>query len=736
MRGRGQLYRRWGGRCWWAAAALVVAALAPVAHCLWWGEVASEATVGLCQAAHPLGHFTALLVGGLGLLVVGLVLRIVAQQEDVAAQKDKKKRDRTIMEASRRQQMHTPHRNRKELAAGEAPVAIELDEELELSEEDSQESLELTPASEGDSMMVYLEDVHAAQKEREARTSQRGQSVDDQWYVPPGVEDAPVLFVDGAAEPAAIIDGSKRINNPNLAHHDLNDALEHAFRVVLDQGTPVVVRVMPGIYQKAVEIPDRVTLINHRMPSKMSVDERLKWLESQEDIDHPERVTLLCPAEASVAVRMRPGQQQGIFGIHLSGRPGIAQTGLVSHHNSALVVAHCGFENFSDSGAIVEESGEDLPGMGVNFLGCLWKGNSSSTGGGALRVQESAVRVEASVFDSNRAPCGGAIAVLGAGKPMVVERCLLRRNRALLEKAPTDVEAVKLERWHKIDGLGGAILVRRGLAKINHSNFEGNDAAVAGGAVAAAGARVVIKTPELGSGGCRGNRADIGGALFAVGWSSDAGLIRAVNLELRQNLGKSIGGACAALGNAAVQMEGCLVETNRAAGEERGFGGGLAVMRGASAKVLDTEIRENRALGGGGGVAAINGSVMISGETLVTKNRADGACGGGGVLVVTEEDRDLESWVGREGFSIPLKCRIEEVEIRANRAAGPGGGLRIGNRAKEATFPLAVVVSQPRLIRRNSSDVKDPLAENLWVYWAGSLRCNDERKKPVKMALK
>ncbi len=710
---------------------LLGASVAPLVYCMGWEEAT---TFGQCMDAHRLPFPTAIFSVGLLSLLAGVVTQIYVRQEQEKQEREQERLDRAVQMAKKRAAVRTPlmdkaaMRGRRE----ELPEAIEVDESLEFAKSDEQGAMD---EEQGDSVMAFLQETKKLEAIRRQRSMEEDSAPESgDFYVPPGMEKSPVLYLATNMEPTPVTDSNQRVNNPALPYEDVNEALRHAFQLVLERGRPVVVRAEPGVYQAAVEIPDRVCLINHRLPASMTVRQRLRWLRSQEEIDHPERVTILAPVDSAFGVRLQPGKKQGIFGCWIVGRPGVEQTGLCIRDSVASAVVNCAFESFANGGAEVRSSGEELEGRAVQFAGCLWHRNRRPAHGGALRIEKSVVRVEGSIFDSNRAPRGGAIAVVESDKPFVMNRCVLYRNRALAGENGTSPLKMEQGRWQECEGLGGALWVRKGLARVVNTNFDGNDATFGGGALASVGSRVVVKSSD-GSGICGGNRADVGGAIFCVGWSGTPAMVRVIGGQVTKNLAKSIGGGLAAMGTGVLHLEDVKVETNRAAGERRGFGGGVAVFRGGTAQICGGEVSSNRVLnGGGGGVAAVNGALRMAERCFVTDNQADH--GGGGVLAITAVDRALEILMGEKGYTLPLKIKIEDIRITSNRAGGDGGGLRAGNLQPRATFPLTLTVEYPHRIRGNEAKVDRRNAQNLWIEWGGKLQVNDDAPKRVELALK
>ncbi len=738
-------YRSWSLHLWAVAVLLVAAALGPLIYCLGFGELASaqEAGWGVCLESHPLQFPATIFVAGLVAILAGVILRIQAQQAQEQAERVRKRRERAVQQAGR-EASRTPRLDKHTLKGIKrvVPDEIDVEDDLDLEQDSDPELEEIVEKEDPDSVMAFLQEEQQAQALRRdvdsdsEHRAKKGLASSGKYYVPPGLEGAPVLYLEPDVAPGEVDELEKYIDNPNRPFGDVNQALRQAFRIVLKQSTPVVVRAKPGVYQAAVEIPDRVTVINHRMPASASVDQRVEWLRGQDDIDHPERVTFLAPSDSEFGVRVMPGRKQGLFGCHVVGRRGVAQTGLRAKENMALAIVHCAFETCSRSGVEVADSGEDLDGRRVQFVGCVWRNNSAVRRGGGLVVENSAVRIEASIFDGNRAPRGGAIAVADSKIPLMVQRSLLQRNRAVANDVPSAVDVMKLEKWKSIEGVGGAMMVEDGLVRVVDCVVEGNDAAVGGGAIASLGGRVVIKSTGDERGVCKGNRACAGGGLLAVGWPERPALIRIKEVQIIQNLAKTVGGGAAAIGNAVLHCEHVQVETNRAEGGKRGVGGGIAAWRGAAAKLIGGEVVSNQVTGGGGGIAVLNGSLMLTGRCAVKRNRCKAKTGGGGVLALTTADRDLERYIGQQGFSLPFKLKIERVRITLNDGAGPGGGLRAGNLVDGVTFPLAVSINPPEWITGNETGADQQLAENIWIQWAGELRVNDDAPKTIKLALK
>ena len=731
-------YKKWQRRCWAGSVIMMAATIGPLIYCFGWWPVPAGMdglTLSYCVDTHLLRYPALFFVSSMAFLMGGIVL--VNRQR--IAEKKEEALERRIKQASGRDSRRTPMLDRAAMrgrAVG-VPDEIEVEEglDLDLDAKTKSQIAREEAAEDPDSLMAFLQEeqkIRAPKVEETPNTARRPES--EGFYFPPGMEDAPVLYLDGGVEPTDVVDGSKRINNPDLPHTEIDEAVRHAFQLVMERQEPVIVRVMPGVYQASIEIPDRVTVLNHRIPAHVTVDQRLSWLREQHQVDHPDRVTILTPSEANFSVRILPGQKQGLFGCYLVGRKGVAQTGLKAHKSVALAVVHCAFEGFSRGGGLVEECGEDLPGRKVVFVGCLWTGNASRVEGGGLTIRESVVKIEASIFDSNTAPMGGAIAVIDTENPVTLERSLLQRNRALCEREPRDVANLDMMQWRTVTGLGGGLVAKGGLVRIVDSIFDGNDAAVGGGAVAAVGARVVIKSTGEGRGVCSENRADVGGGLLAVGWPEQAAMIRSKGVEVVHNLAKTSGGGAAGVGRAILHFEDALLRANRASGSRNGVGGGVFVWRAARLQARGLSVVSNQANTRGGGIAVMNAHIKLEEGCTVNRNRADSG-GGGGLLVVTLPDGHLERLVGQAGFSLPFKCVLDGVRVSQNKAGGPAGGFDGGNQFESATFPLSIMIRRPDWISENQGSKDEAGVQDIRVQWAGAVKVQDGVRGRVRLAL-
>ncbi|MFU8804389.1 MAG: hypothetical protein ACNA8W_11310 [Bradymonadaceae bacterium] len=685
----------------------------------------------MCAEDHLLRQYGVPLVVALFALFGG----VAARQVSVAQER----RKAFLKRAADRSSTFTPIHGDRFIRDGvdsssELRAAIELDEELDLGViSTSPERLE---EDEEDSLMSFVEkeqNLIAARKEAEEAAEEEEGATVDGFYCPPGMGSSPILYVDPSHEGFSV-DDEARVNNPAQPYTDVTAAMKHATRIVQESGQRVQVRLLPGVYQTALAITDRIVLLNHRMPAEGTIRQRKRWLEEQETIDHPERVTLLPPQDAQLGVRFAPGRLQGIFGVHLVGRDGVKQAGIKASGNTALAILHSSIEGFSRGALHMTECGEELAGRQVHIMGCRFKGNTSLRPGAAINVQRSIVRIEDCIFDSNTATIGGAIFARDLKGPLLITHSELLRNRALTKKGlPDPLTGLKLNEWQNQEGLGGAIALDRSRLKVSDSRFDGNDATLGGGAIAALGGQVVLQGDGKESCEFLQNRATVGGGVLAVGWTGARSLVKCRDVVFRGNIAKIFGGAVAALGLSVAQLEGGKIMTNGCGGKD-GMGGGIGAFRGPRVLLDGVDISENRARVHGGGIAAINATIKLIGSVPVARNEAESGKGGG-VFAMTRHDAEMDQLVTQPGIELPFTLVIEEAAIEYNVSRGPGAGLYAGNNLPHSTFPLQIDLRKPEAIWNNRSQTDEKDGADLFVSWAHQPRATSRDKLPVDLLL-
>lgn len=716
-----------------AGVGLLAASLGPWIYCGWTAEaMEGQSVAAMCLESHPLQFPTTIFAAGMMMVVVGMAMWIVDTVREREDEAEKKRLDRAVQRAANRQAHRTPHMSAKSMreGGGEAPEYIEAEG---LDEESEEETTEVPRADDEDSVMAFLE------RETSREQGELGRELAESGrYVPKGLEGAAVFYVDGQAEPWEGADEA-RMGVEERAFRRLEPALNAALNWVIEEGQAVMVRVKPGVYQETITIPGGVSVVNDAMPGDLNVDQRLRWVRDQESVDHPQRVTLMSGGDEPVAIRFPAGEYQGLFGCHVVGRRGVSQRGVEAKGAHALAVINCVFEGFGSGGVRLEKCGEDLPGQKAQLVGCLWRDNHSSSGGGALAVEGGVVRVVGSILEGNRAPQGGAIWTKKCVKPLAIKRCLFRRNRAVEKASNKDDVAPwvrQVEGWRTRSGLGGAVYVGEGLAQVVDSIFEGNDGPVGGGAVAAVRARVVIKGSSRSRCSIQSNRGGFGGGVLAVGWGGETAMVKVEGGEWVRNLATKMGGAAAAIGDAVIGIKDGAVETNRAGRprENVAHGGGLAAMWGGSVSIDGGVVEDNKATGDGGAVVVEQGSLKLDGAVQLMKNEAARGVGGA-VAVMMDGARGLDGWLQQPGVEAPWKVRLVSARIGENVSQGPGGGVYVGHRGQTPALSVKLEVGRRDWVVSNTSREGASHGQNIWVIWGEELRASDEGTRPLEMVL-
>lgn len=173
--------------------------------------------------------------------------------------------------------------------------------------------------------------------------------------------------------------------------------------------------------------------------------------------------------------------------------------------------------------------------VGFTLTGGRVVGDGDAGRGGAILCRNASPRLDKCVLRGNVAREGGALAVVGSGRPLVAG-CRFWHNEAV--------------------NAGGAVIWRgvRG-GRLENCGFSGNIAGSAGGALYAIGARTVLVDCTF-----AGNVAGVAGAAVAL----DNAPARLIGCTMSGNRTEPLGGVVLALGSATI-LERCLVAFNEAA---------------------------------------------------------------------------------------------------------------------------------------------------------------------------
>jgi hypothetical protein len=569
--------------------------------------------VALCREAYPLsyqrGPLLLSLLFGLLSVVSWSLSRSSSQSEDDEEWVPEPRHKPLVEEAPKRS----------------VPDVIELDEELDLG---LGGKVEVHP-SDQDTVMDQVSTQQRTLAMREAERAAPGGQNKEGFFVPAGFEGTPAIYVDASSFVAS--DGmeelEERLDAPERPFETLGAALEAA-RELIDGGKRIQVRVVPGVYQEAVSIPTRVAVVNNRMPAGWPAREYIPWLKDQVDVDHPERVTLLAPADEQICVEIEMGGvAQGLYGVHLVGREETQQRGVSARRTMGTTLMACNIEGYIANGVRFEFCGREEVELRARVAGCLFRENRAVEGG-AMSLSDGSYDVLDSLFEGNRARNGGAVFGHRLKNPLMVEGCEFRGNSAQSRELPwTTPRHVQPRQWKEIEGLGGAVYVLESVCKIKGCRFSGGGASYAGGAVASLATKLIVDGGEE-EAEIKGMKSRTGGALFAVGWPAAAGMLKVVGVNLRQNEAVESGGAVCAVGMVRVQVEESTLELNACVGE-KGEGGAVMSCGGAEVVLVGSLLRSNKATTHGGGAAASDGSLSVRGGTVFQDNVAeDGAAGG------------------------------------------------------------------------------------------------------------
>lgn len=610
-------------------------------------------------------------------------------------------------------------------AAGEVePIALDTSLEFGAASVEEEE-VEENP----DSVMAFVQDTVA--RAQVAPMQEVEERTVDGFYCPPGLENSHILYVDRRVSGEGDIwEGMERPGDPERAFGSLERAVEFARTLVLETDGQVQIRILPGIYLCPLQIPDRVVLINHCMPAHRTGEEYAEWLASQqEEVEHPERVTLQARVDSELAILFLPGRMQGVFGCFVQARAGVSQSGIRAVGCQALRVSYCVIEGFSGRGMELKACGGALAGAPVDVIGSVFRGNSSKECGGALYVQDSALRLKGCIFESNFSALGGAVFAKDLKEPLVLQDCRLLRNRALSRGVPVEsVRDIALDAWQEMSGLGGAIAVQNSRLKVVDSRFDVNDAVLGGGAIAALGSRVVIAC-ELGQTFVQ-NRAKIGGGVLAVGFPGEKSVVKSRGAVFQSCKAQQLGGGLALVGLSSAQVEGGHFYANHCA-DSQGAGGAVMVWKGAMLAAVDVRFSNNLSEGDGGAVAAINASLRMSEQCTVKANEAAGR--GGGVYCVTAADEEMARLAKIDpAFAGPFALQLKELRVCANQSGGAGSGLLAGNWDGEAGFSLKIEMLESVLIYENHSAGD---SRQTSVQWAGEERFGASTELPLRELL-
>lgn len=551
------------------------------------------------------------------------------------------------------------------------------------------------------------------------------------FYCPRRLLGKPILYVDPKHEASSDRVTGEDSGSLELPFKTISAALLMAEDVVNKTGIPVQVRVMPGVYQEALKIPSKVSVLNHRMPGDGGLEEHLAWLTRQQEVDHPERVTIFAPPSARIAVFFDVGTRQGLYGCHVISRDGISQVGLGNERSTELMVRTCVFSGFKLGGVQLNKAGGETAGLEVKLEGCHFNENEALKGG-AIAIRESFVVVHHCVFDRNIASSGGAIFASEPRGTLTITYSKFYKNKAKADEViKAHAEEVALKSWFECSGRGGAIGVERGTVKLAMCELRTNGASNAGGALSLVSSRALLQGTSQQELVMRGNRARQGGAIFMVGNKNAPSTLKGTQLLFEQNLGQSLGGAIGLVGTSVAQVAQSRLVGNIAQGPEI-LGGGVGCLLGAEFLGDEVTFQANKAQGAGGALAARNGSARLKGCVLQDNYCEQGR--GAGLYLESLAGARLDKLLEHGELKVPFVLKLKDVEFLGNIAAKAPSALFVGNMVKVPTLPIDMELAGSIQARGNSV-TGQANSEAVAVVWSGERRLGQAQLQAQRIML-
>lgn len=552
----------------------------------------------------------------------------------------------------------------------------------------------------------------------------------DGFFCPPAYADKPILYVDPDHEHATDdLAGEDPVDNPERPFETIDGAITMARELREEGHEGVMLRLLPGVYPADFDVPDGVVICNHRLPLEGTIRARLKWLMDQ-NVDHPDCVTLLATPETKCAVRFEKGVNQGLFGCHIVGRETVKQAGAMAVGSRSLALMNCSFEGFTGGGLRLQHSGTELAGGGVLIRGSRFHRNEANKGG-AIFAEASSVSISDCIIEHNRGVTGGAIYGVNLRAPLVIARSRVSYNRAQLDESPNvDVETTRLGAWQRARGMGGGVYLRESKLKVSGSEFVENGASVAGGGLALLASRAIVETNEN-RGRFARNRSRLGAGIAIVGWGDHKSTLKCSDALFEKNTATVGGGGMAVIGLSVVQC----IETEFRDNEisEAGYGGAVACWMGGELLAMGCEFLENKSAGYGGAIAALNARMSIKDDCRIRSNIARKS--GGGIYAITTGSKIASSLVERKMLKIPFAVLLENVKISNNASRSLGGGLRGGNELGITTLPMGFKLGDGVVFQLNRTKSQKENGDDVWIVWAGDVKATD-RDPPKKLVLR
>lgn len=674
---------------------------------------------GLCWQAKPIWANQEQLVAGLGALVIGGVLAALGKDRGTRTalpthiEKEVTHRRQPLRETERATKV-----TQREFEHG---IEVELDEE-ELGQ------IIGVSAEESLSVQVEEENTLMAQVGVQVNETRRMEAIKkdevatiDGFFCPTGMSQLSLLYVDAAHELAGDDSRDEELGSRDRPYGTIASALKRARQLVRESRHGVQVRLMPGVYQENVMIPPQVALVNHRMPAEGGVAGRLRWLMGQEQVNDQDRVTILAPSSARVAIGCDPGGGQSIYGCHVVGRSGAKQVGIRLSRAERITILNCVIEQFEEGGVFMELSGSDLNVGGVRIMGSIFRHNRAPEGG-AVAATESALLIEQCLFEHNTSHRGGAVCVWGMRGMMVLGECEFVSNKSQIKSLPVEsLKDISPAQWEEQEGTGGGLWAGSSQIKVTGCEFRGNGASVSGGGIALVACRALVQGSEERPMLFKEGRSRSGGAICVVGgYGKDEGSVLKLNhVHCERNFGQQGGGAILATGGSVVQINASQFEYNEG-DEVSSVGGAIYALHGA--EIIGTQLlfRANKA-SMAGGVAGENAAIRLREHCIFQDNVATlGSCGG--LYVGVQRALHVEEAIASGELRLPFVTKVLDAEFVGNLSMDAPSAVGIGDMTGESSLMvMGVELGESVQLRSNRVQGKGSAHQEgeLRVIWKG-----------------
>lgn len=678
---------------------------APAIDCL---TAAEDATMGSCLAQHPPQEQRSMIALCVVAILLGGLAMIGRRFNKPLPNPESKNIDKII----ERQRQGMP--SGKHIINTRPPEieisAIDVSQDLNIYSGEDEAAQERS--RKGHETLMDMVAVKVESIEERAELSRVQRVTVEGFYCPRRLVGKPLLYVNprhGAATDVVSDEDHGHIESP---FRTIGAALLHAKTIVEQESLAVQVRVMPGVYNEAIEISDMVSVLNHMIPGEGGIEDHLNWLKAQDTTAHLERVTLSVPKDVPVGVIFGPGQRQGMYGIHIVSQEGAKQVGVGNERSNALKIRSCVITGFKMGGIQLSKSGGELPGDEVSIEGCLLTHNESAKGG-ALAIRDALVTVHGCVLEDNQALSGGAIYALEPRGTLHITSTRMFKNRARAAQInKSHPEEVTLASWYDMEGLGGALVVEDGYIKMALCQLIANGASNAGGAVALLSSRAIFQGTTEHAMMVHQNRARVGGAIFCVGLAGERTTIKASHVNFEENMGQSLGGAWALVASSIAQARHCSFSANACRGD-KSLGGAVGCIYGADFMGGDLVFQDNACVGNGAAIGARNASVRLRTQTVIQRNISEKGRAGG-IFFETTSGEHISEMIAHGEIQVPLMLALHEVRMEDNTSHQQPSSLLAGNLVRSPTLAIDLEIGADLDIKDGDQD-----GESMAVFWCG-----------------